>query len=338
MKIIECVPNFSEGRNSDTFQKMRASLKDVENCKLLNLEPDVDYNRVVVTLAGNEEGILAGVIAISKTAAECIDMTIHKGKHPRQGAIDVVPFVPIKNVTMEECVKISEKYAEKISIDLNVPVYLYEASAKKPERRNLSYIRKGEYEALYEKLKVHEWQPDYGKSEFNPKLGAIVTGARFFLIAYNVNILCEDVKYAKEISEILRESGRPEKDENGNVIKINGKTVRIPGRLKSVKGMGVFLEKYHLTQVSMNLTDYNITPVHVAFNEVKKEATRLGLEVNGSEIVGLVPLEALLQAGRFYSGGKYTDENLLVELAIEKLGLNSLNSFNKNEKIIDYMI
>ena len=338
MKIIECVPNFSEGRNSDTFQKMRASLKDVENCKLLNLEPDVDYNRVVVTLAGNEEGILEGVIAISKTVAECIDMTIHKGKHPRLGAIDVVPFVPIKNVTMEECVKISEKYAEKISIDLNVPVYLYEASAKKPERRNLSYIRKGEYEALREKLKVPEWQPDYGKSEFNPKLGAIVTGARFFLIAYNVNILCEDVKYAKEISEILRESGRPERDENGNVVKVDGKTVRIPGRLKSVKGMGVSLEKHHLTQVSMNLTDYNITPVHVAFEEVKKEAARLGVKVNGSEIVGLVSLEALLQAGRFYSGGKYTDENLLVELAIEKLGLNSLNSFNKNEKVIDYMI
>ncbi len=338
MKIIECVPNFSEGKNDDTFQKMKDSLVDVKDCKLLSLEPDADYNRTVVTLAGNEKGILNGAISISKAAAECIDMTTHKGEHPRQGAIDVVPFVPVKNVTMEECVKISENYADRISNELNVPVYLYEAAARKPERRNLADIRKGEYEALPEKLKDAEWNPDYGTNEFNPKLGVIVTGARFFLIAYNVNILSEEVKYAKKIGEILRESGHPKRDENGKIIKDNGKTVRIPGRLKSVKGMGVFLDKYHITQVSMNLTNYNITPVHVAFEEVKKEAARLGVEINGSEIVGLVPLEALLQAGKFYSNGKYSDEDSLVDLAIDKLGLSALNPFSKNEKIIDYMI
>ena len=338
MKIIECVPNFSEGKNQATFDKMKDSLAGVKDCKLLSLEPDADYNRAVVTLAGNEEGILEGAIAISKAAAENIDMTVHKGEHPRQGAIDVVPFVPVKDATMEDCVKISEKYAERISSELNVPVYLYEAAARKPERQNLSNIRKGEYEALPEKLKNPEWKPDYGPSEFNPKLGAIVTGARFFLVAYNVNIKSEDVKYAKEIGEILRESGKPKRNKDGKIIKVDGKSVRIPGKLKNVKGMGVALEKHHITQVSMNLTNYTITPIHVAFEEVKKEAERLGVKVDGSEIVGLVPLDALLQAGKFYSNGKYSDEESLVDLAVEKLGLSSLNEFKKNEKIIDYMI
>ena len=276
MKIIECVPNFSEGRNNNTFQKMKDSLNAIANCKLLSLEPDADYNRVVVTLAGDEKGILNGALAISKAAAEEIDMRVHKGEHPRMGAIDVVPFVPVKNVTMDECVRISEAYGEKISKELNVPVYLYENSARKPERRNLSDIRKGEYEGLTEKLKDSNWQPDFGPSEFNAKLGAIVTGARFFLIAYNVNIKSEDVKHAKEIGEILRESGRPKRDIKGNIIKINGQTVKEPGRLKSVKGMGVSLEKYKITQVSMNLTNYNVTPLHVAFEEVKKGSKETG--------------------------------------------------------------
>ncbi len=338
MKIIECVPNFSEGKNEQSFQLMKDSLKNIANCKLLSLEPDADYNRVVVTLAGDEEGILDGALAISKAAASVIDMRNHKGEHPRLGAIDVVPFVPVKNITMEECAKISEQYAANISKELNVPVYLYEAAAKKPERTNLANIRKGEYEGLEEKLKDPQWYPDYGTNVFNPKLGGIVTGARFFLIAYNVNIKSTDIKYSKEIAEILRESGRPKRDENGKIIKINGETVKEPGRLKHFKGMGVALEKYNITQVSINLTNYNITPIHVAFEEVKKEATRLGVEANGSEIVGLVPLEALLQAGNFYSDGKYKDEQSLVDIAIEKLGLSTLNPFVKNEKIIDYMI
>jgi glutamate formiminotransferase/formiminotetrahydrofolate cyclodeaminase len=337
MKIIECVPNFSEGRNNNIFQKMKDSLSEV-NCKLLSLEPDADYNRVVVTLAGDENGILEGALAISKAAAEEIDMRVHKGEHPRIGAIDVVPFVPVKNVTMEECVKISETYGKNISEELNVPVYLYENAARKPERRNLADVRKGEYEGLPEKLKDENWQPDFGPSEFNAKLGAIVTGARFFLIAYNVNIQSEDVKYAKEIGEVLRESGKPKRDNHGNIIKVNGQTVKEPGRLKSVKGMGVSLEKYKNTQVSMNLTNYNITPIHVAFEEVKKEAQRLGVEVSGSEIVGLVPLEAMLQAGKFYSGGKNCTETELLDLSIEKLGLNDLHPFKKEEKIIDYMV
>lgn len=338
MKIIECVPNFSEGRNEDTFDEIKQALEGVKNCKLLSLEPDSDYNRVVVTLAGNEKGILNGAVAISLAAARNIDMRNHKGEHPRLGAIDVVPFVPVKNVTMEECVKISESFAEIISERLNIPVYLYEAAARRKERKNLSDIRKGEYEALEEKLKDPNWNPDYGTNKFDPKLGAIVTGARFFLIAYNVNIKSRDVKYAKEIGEVLRESGHSKRDENGKVIKINGEVVKVPGRLKSVKAMGVALEKFHFTQVSMNLTNYNITPLHVAFEEVKKEANRLEVEVEGSEIVGLVPLEALIHSGKYYADGRSMDEKSLVDLAIEKLGLSSINYFIKNEKIIDYMI
>lgn len=338
MKIIECVPNFSEGRNKNTFDLMKKSLEGINDCKLLSLEPDADYNRVVVTMAGSEEGILNGALSISRTAAELIDMTSHKGEHPRFGAIDVVPFVPVKNVTMEECVRISEMYAEKIGGELRVPVYLYEEAARTAERKNLSDIRKGEYEGLAEKLKDPKWQPDFGRAQFNPKLGAVVTGARFFLIAYNVNLKSEDITYAKEIGEILRESGRPKRDINGNILKIGGKTVKEPGRLKSVKGMGVYLEKYKITQVSMNLTNYNITSIHTAFEEVKNEARRLGIEVTGSEIVGLVPLEALLLAGQFYAEGEKLNDTELVDLAVEKLGLNDLHEFKKDKKIIDYMI
>jgi glutamate formiminotransferase len=338
MKIIECVPNFSEGKKEDTFLAAKDSLTGIKGCRLLNLEPDEDYNRVVVTLAGSETGILDGIIAISKSFAANIDMTQHKGKHPRIGAIDVVPFVPIKNASMEDCVKISKAYAESISETLNVPVFLYENAAKAPERKNLSDIRKGEYEGLEQKLKDPKWQPDYGENIFNPKLGAIVTGARFFLIAYNVNLKTEDIRFAKEIAEILRESGRAKKDENGKIIKINGESVREPGRLKNVKGMGVSLAKHNITQVSMNLTNYNVTPIHTAFEEVKKEAEKRDIEVLGSEIVGLVPLEALIQTGLFYAKGKKLDEKSLVDLSREKLGLSELSPFHKNEKIIDYMI
>ncbi|MEW5842043.1 MAG: glutamate formimidoyltransferase [Bacteroidota bacterium] len=338
MKIIECVPNFSEGRNQETFEAIKESVAKVENAKLLSLEPDADYNRVVVTLAGDEEGILNATLSACREAAQNIDMRRHKGEHPRLGAIDVVPFVPVANVTTEECVKISEKFAELISKELKVPVYLYENAARKADRKSLSSIRQGEYEGLEAKLSDPNWAPDYGEAVFNPKLGAIVTGSRFFLIAYNVNIKSNDVKYSKEIGEILRESGYAKRDEKGNVIKVDGKTVKVPGRLKEVKGMGVALEKYNITQVSMNLTNYNVTPMHVAFEEVKKEAARLGVEINGSEIVGLVPLESMLQAGRFYSDGKETDEKKLVGLAIEKLGLSALHPFKPEEKIIEYLL
>ncbi len=338
MKVIECVPNFSEGKSENTFKAIKDAVQKIENVKLLSLEPDADYNRVVVTLAGNEHGILEGALNACRAAATNIDMRNHKGEHPRIGAIDVVPFVPVSGSTMEECVKISERFAEIISNELDVPVYLYQNSARVPERKSLPNIRQGEYEGLEEKLKDVNWQPDYGPAKFNPKLGAIITGARFFLIAYNVNIDSDDVKYAKEIAETLRESGYSKRDEKGNILKLNGKNIKVPGKLKEVKGMGVKLEKYNITQVSMNLTNYNITPIHIAYEEVKKEAERLGVKVKGSEIVGLVPLEAILQAGKFYTNNKEINENKLVDVAIENLGLSSLHKFNPQEKIIEYML
>lgn len=338
MKIIECVPNFSEGKNSAAFDAIREYAAKVKDVKLLSIEPDADYNRVVVTLAGNEEGIVNGAVAVCKAACEHIDMTQHKGEHPRLGACDVVPFVPVKDVTMEECVKLSEIFGERIAKELNVPVFLYEQAARKPERRSLSNIRQGEYEGLEEKLKDPMWAPDFGEALFNPKLGALVTGARFFLVAYNVNMKTQDLAPSKEIAETLRESGYSKRDADGKIIKVDGKPIKVPGRLKEVKGMGVALEKYGITQVSMNLTNYHVTPIHVAYEEVKKEAARLGVEVNGSEIVGLVPLEALLQAGKFYTDNKTNSEKELVEAAIEHLGLSTLNPFKPEEKIIEYMI
>ncbi|MEJ2613349.1 MAG: glutamate formimidoyltransferase [Ignavibacteriaceae bacterium] len=338
MKIIECVPNLSEGRNKIALEKIKDSLKGIPNCRILNFEPDHDYNRTVITFAGDEYGVLEGVLAISRTAAQEIDMRNHKGEHPRIGAIDVVPFIPIKNTSIDDCIKISEQYGKIIAEELDVPVFLYESSARNPERINLSNIRKGEYEGLQEKLKNENWKPDFGTSEFNSKFGAIVTGARFFLIAYNINIQSQDVKYAKEISEIIRESGTSKKDKEGKPVKENGQFLRKPGRLKNIKGMGVKLEKFDITQVSMNLTNYNITPLHVAYEEVKKEAERLGVKVSGSEIVGLVPLEALLLAGKYYAQNQNMNDDSLVNLAIDKLGLNDIRPFNKKEKIIDYLI
>jgi glutamate formiminotransferase/formiminotetrahydrofolate cyclodeaminase len=338
MKIIECVPNFSEGKNQLTFDIIKEAINKTKNVKLLNLEPDADYNRVVVTMAGDSDSILAGALNACRCAASLIDMRTHKGGHPRLGAVDVVPFIPVAESSTEECVKIAETFGNIISQDLNVPVYLYESAARNTDRKSLSNIRRGEYEGLKEKLKDPNWQPDFGESLFNPKLGAIITGARFFLIAYNVNIKSSDIKYATEIGEELRESGHPKRDLNGQIIKIHGKTERIPGRLKELKAMGVILEKYNITQVSMNLTNYRVTPLHTAFEEVKKEAARLGIEVNGSEIVGLVPLESMLHAGTFYTNGKEKDEKKLVEAAIENLGLSSLHEFKPEEKIIEYMI
>lgn len=338
MKLIECVPNFSEGCNPIALDEIKKSILATENVKLLSFEPDQDYNRLVVTMVGDEEGILNGAVNASITAAQFIDMTKHHGNHPRLGAIDVVPFIPISGATMEDCVSLSEKYADIISKKLNIPLYLYENSARFPSRKNLADVRKGEYEGLDEKLINPDWYPDYGTNTFNPKLGGTITGARFFLIAYNVNLLKNDVKFSKEIAEAIREIGKPKRDDEGKIIKVNGETVRIPGKFKTVKAMGVSLEQYNITQVSINLTNYKIAPMHEVFEEVKKLATEMGVKVNGSEIVGLVPLEAILEAGKFYSTDSQLSEKELVELAIDKLGLSGLHKFNANEKIIEYMI
>ncbi len=336
-EIIECVPNFSEGRNDETITAIADAVRNTTECKLLNCEPDKDYNRLVVTFVGTKKGILDGAINASLEAASRIDMTTHKGEHPRIGAIDVVPFIPIKGVSVEDCIEISKEYGRIISKELNIPIYLYESSANSPERVNLSNIRKGEYEGLKEKLNNPTWKPDFGRTEFNPKLGATVTGSRFFLIAYNVNLKTKDVEIANEIAQTIRESGKLLKDENGNVVKKDGKSIRIPGKFKAVKAMGVSLEKFNITQVSINLVNYRITNMHQVFEEVKEEAEKFNAETWGSEIVGLVPLEAIIEAGKFYSAS-LNDEKKLVSTAIEKLGLSNLAKFNPNEKIIEYLI
>jgi glutamate formiminotransferase/formiminotetrahydrofolate cyclodeaminase len=262
-------------------------------------------------------------------------MRQHRGEHPRLGATDVVPFVPVAEVTMEECVELAQRFGRRVGGELGIPVYLYEAAAARPERRNLAAIRKGEYEGLPEKLKDPLWQPDFGPSAFNARSGATVAGARMFLIAYNVNLETEDVKIASEIALRIRESGRVKKDAAGNpVLDGRGNKVMIPGTLKAVKAMGVLLEAHRIAQVSMNLVDFHQTPPHAAFEEVKRQAASLGVRVTGSEIVGLTPLEALLLAGRFYAPAATGQEELLA-VAEERLGLSQLEKFKAQTKIIE---
>jgi len=336
--IVECVPNFSEGRSARTIKAIAESIDAVDGVKLLNVEPDKDYNRVVVTFVGEPGGVAEAAFRSTEVAARLIDMERHKGEHPRIGATDVVPFIPVSGATMEECVTIANAYGKRVAAELHIPVYLYEAAATTPERRNLSDIRRGEYEGLAAKLADPKWKPDYGAPQFNKKSGATVTGARKFLIAYNVNLSTADLSIAQEIAMRIRESGRPKKDAEGNPVKNErGETVKIPGTLKAVKAMGVLVERFNIVQVSINLVDYETTPPHVAFEEVKKHARALGCDATGSEIVGLTPLNALLMAGRFYDNGE-SSEDRLVSLAVDRLGLSQLDQFDSSKKVIEYQL
>jgi len=341
-KIVECVPNFSEGRNIETINAIAEAVRSVQHAHLLNVEPDKDYNRVVVTFVGDPQIIVEAAFQATKIAAERIDMRAHTGGHPRMGATDVCPFIPVRGVTMDDCIQLANIYGKRVAEELHVPVYLYGGAARAPERKLLSDIRKGEYEGLEEKLRDPRWKPDYGEPIFNAKSGATVTGARTFLIAYNVNLSTNDVAVANEIAQRIRESGRIKKDANGTTIKDeNGKAVRIPGALKVTQAMGVLMERNNIAQVSINILDFNVTSIHVVFEEVKREAQALGTEATGSEIVGLVPLEAILQAGKFYtrkSSKTTTDEKELVVTAIHALGLSQLESFVPEKKIIEYQI
>jgi glutamate formiminotransferase len=338
-KIIECVPNFSEGRNKEVLDKIAASIKSVKDVKLLSFEPDKDYNRSVVTFIGNPESVREAAFASTKTAIELIDMTLHHGEHPRLGTVDVVPFIPVSGTSMEECIQIANRFGKDVGENLHIPVYLYEEAAKTPERKNLANIRKGEYEGLPEKIIDPEWYPDYGPGVFNPKSGAMVTGARFFLIAYNVNLNTNDVSIAHEIAQRIRESGRPKKNEKGEfVLDEKGKKIIEPGSLRSIKAMGVLLERLNIAQVSINVVNYKITPPHIVFEEVRKEANKLGVEVTGSEIVGLTPKEAMILAGEYYAGISKLTENEHIELAVKTLGLDQIDKFVPAKKIIEYMI
>ena len=338
-KIIECVPNFSEGQKQETIDAISESVRRVNGVRLLNVEPDKDYNRTVVTFIGEPEAVLEAAFQVTKTAAEYIDMAKHKGEHPRIGAVDVVPFVPVSGVTMNDCVQLANIYGKRVASELNIPIYLYEFASRSQSRRNLSDIRKGEYEGLSSRLKEANWKPDYGEPIFNSRSGATVTGARSFLIAYNVNLNTENVTLAHEIALRIRESGRVMKDEFDKPIKNEkGETIKLPGTLKAVKAIGVFLERFKIAQVSINLVDFETTSLHDAYEEVKKQAQTLDIDVTGSEIVGLTPLAAIINAGKFYANKiTLTDEEYIL-LTIEKLGLSQFEPFDMKKKIIEYQI
>jgi glutamate formiminotransferase / formiminotetrahydrofolate cyclodeaminase len=336
--IVECVPNFSEGRDAEVIAKIGEAVRAVPGATLLSVEPDKDYNRTVVTFVGQPDAVVEAAFQATKVAATQIDMAKHTGEHPRIGATDVVPFVPVSGITMAECVALARRFGQRVGEELRIPVYLYEEAATRPERRNLATVRKGEYEGLADKLKDPAWAPDFGPAAMNVRSGATVTGARFFLVAYNVNLKTKDQKLAQEIALRIRESGRVKKDAQGNpVVDAAGQKVNVPGTLKAVKAMGVLLEAQNIAQVSINLVNYTVTPPHAAFEEVKRQAATLGVEVTGSEIVGLTPLEALLMAGAFYAPGTQGDA-ALVAVAIENLGLSQLERFDPSKKIIEYQL
>jgi glutamate formiminotransferase/formiminotetrahydrofolate cyclodeaminase len=334
-RIVECVPNFSEGRNIKTINAIAGAINAVAGVRFISAEPDKDYNRSVITFVGEPGAVCEAAFEATRKATELIDMTQHHGEHPRLGATDVVPFVPVSGVKMADCVALARSYGERVAAELGVPVYLYEEAAVRPERRSLSNIRKGEYEGLAEKLKDPEWQPDFGIAVFNARSGATVTGARMFLIAYNVNLDTNDVRIATEIAQRIRESGRIQKDDAGKpVLDASGHKVVISGSLKAVKAMGVLLEAHDIAQVSINLVNYHITPPHKAFEEVRKEAATLGAHVTGSEIVGLTPREALLMAGKHYAPKADTEEKL-IQAAVEALGLSQFETFDVSKKVIE---
>ena len=341
MKLVECVPNFSEGRDQEKIRAIVREIEAVPEVKLLDVDPGESTNRTVVTFIGTPAAAQEAAFRAIAKAGETIDMRTHRGAHSRIGATDVCPFVPVSGVTMEECVRLAEELGARVAGELGIPVYLYEEAARKPERRNLAAIRVGEYEGLEDKFKDPRWAPDLGPPVFNPRSGATVIGAREFLIAYNINLNTRDRKLAHEIALSLRESGRAKRDKAGNIVKdARGNTVKVPGRFKEVKAVGWYIEDYGVAQISVNFTNYKVTPPHVVFDEAVKLADKLGLRVTGSELVGLIPKEALLMAGRYYLGkqGKspgVPDEEL-VRTAVLSLGLSDVSPFDPDKKIIEH--
>jgi glutamate formiminotransferase/formiminotetrahydrofolate cyclodeaminase len=340
-KIIECVPNFSEGKDKSIIDAISAAIKSVDKVKLLNVDSGEDFNRTVYTFVGDPDSVLDAAFRAAKIGLALIDMRKHKGEHARMGALDVCPFIPIEGVSDRECIEISKKFGEIIAERLRVPVFLYAKSAKKIDRIKLPEIRKGEYEGLEKKLKDPSFKPDYGESKFNPKSGVIVTGCRDVLLAYNINLDTDDKAIASKISGIIRTSGVIKRDKDGNkLMDHNGNILRIPGRFKGVQAGGMMYDE-KTAQVSMNLLNYKEVNLHQVFEAVKLEAKKLGVEVTGSEIVGLVPKNSLVLAARYYSkneGLKLLNEKDLIELAIERLGLSDLYIFKPEQKVIEYII
>lgn len=334
-QLIECVPNFSEGRDLNIIRQITDRIESVEGIKLLNVDPGNATNRTVVTFVGEPDAVIEAAFRGIEKAAELIDMSKHKGEHPRMGATDVCPLIPISGITMEETVVFAKKLGEKVGKNLNIPVYLYEAAQSNPAKKNLSVIRAGEYEGFFTKIKQAEWKPDFGPAEYSAKSGATVIGARDFLVAYNANLNTTSVRRANSVAFDIRENGRKVKNEKGEEI------VQ-PGTCKSVKAIGWFIEEYGIAQVSMNLTNINITPLHIAFDECVKSAYNRGMRVTGSELVGLVPLKSLTDAGKYFLEKQQrstgVSESELVRIAIKSLGLDELSPFKPEERIIEYQL
>jgi glutamate formiminotransferase/formiminotetrahydrofolate cyclodeaminase len=345
-QLIECVPNFSEGNDLQIIKQITDVIESVDGVMLLDVDPGKATNRTVVTFVGEPNVVIEAAYLAIKKASEIIDMRKHKGEHPRMGATDVCPLIPVSGISMEETAAYAVKLAQRVGSDLQIPVYLYEYAQPNAARNNLSIIRGGEYEGFFDKVKLPEWKPDFGPAIMNERAGATVIGARDFLIAYNVNLNTKSVRLANSVAFDVREAGRVKREGNpitGKVVKdAEGNDVRIPGTLKACKAIGWYIEEYGIAQISMNLTNYKITSVHMAFDEVCKSAERRGMRVTGSELVGLIPLDAMLAAGRHYlqkqNRSLGVSEAELIEIAIKSLGLNELTPFDPQQKIIEYKL
>lgn len=334
-RIIECVPNFSEGRDMNIIRQITDVVESAENVKLLDVDPGKDTNRTVVTFVGDPDAVCEAAFLAVKKACELIDMSQHRGAHPRIGATDVLPLVPVSGITMEETVEYARRLGKRIGEELGIPVYCYENAAFEERRKNLANIREGEYEGLKNKLSDPEWKPDYGPSIFNEKAGATVVGARDFLVAFNVNLNTTSTRLANAIAFDVREKGRM-------ITGKNGEKINVPGTLKAVKAIGWFIEEFGIAQISMNITNISVTPVHIAFEEVCRKADARGVRVTGSELVGLIPLKAMLEAGKYFlrkqkrSAGISDEE--LIKIAVKSMGMNDVREFRPEEKIIEYVM
>ncbi|MHC4449317.1 MAG: glutamate formimidoyltransferase [Planctomycetota bacterium] len=345
-RIIECVPNFSEGRDPAVIDQITAQVETVDGVRLLDVDPGAATNRTVVTIAGDPDAVVEAAFRAIRKAAELIDMSTHSGEHPRFGATDVCPLVPVSGVTMEETVEYARALARRLGEELGLTIYCYENAAASEERRNLATVRAGEYEGLEARLKDPKWKPDFGPATFNARSGATAVSARDFLVAYNINLNTTSTRRANAIAFDVREQGRV-KTEDGSVsgkpvLDENGEKVRIPGALKCVKGIGWYIEEYGVAQISMNLTNTSVTPVHIAFDEVCRRAEARGIRVTGSELVGLVPLASILDAGRYFLRKQQrsvgVSDRELIKIAVKTMGLDELSPFDSNEKIIEYAI
>ncbi len=345
-QLIECVPNFSEGNDLSIIKQITDQIETVEGVKLLNVDPGKATNRTVVTFVGQPQAVIEAAFLAIKKASELIDMSKHKGEHPRMGATDVCPLIPIAGISMEETSAWAKKLAARVGKEVGIAVYLYEAAQADKSRNNLSVIRAGEYEGFFKKIKLPEWKPDFGPAEHSIKAGSTVIGARDFLVAYNVNLNTTSTRRANAIAFDVREAGRVKREGNPSTGKIvtdsSGKPVNIPGSLKSVKAIGWFIEEYGVAQISMNLTNIAVTPVHIAFDEVCKKANERGIRVTGSELVGLIPLKAMLDAGKYFLQKQQrslgVSEKELIKIAVKSMGLDELAPFKPEERIIEYLL